>query len=445
MAGTLPPGPLEMLQVGAERVPLYVLPFDKDGALQAPLTSAHLTAAAADGVTDVFLLSHGWNTDWNDALDFYRRFLTSYSGQVDANGAPRAGGRSIAVGVSWPSVALPSSTAPAMAATPTVELDMHGIAALAEDIVAPADRPELYALLQQDTLDGAGARRLAELLAPLYARTDEDLPRPPAAQVDDILALWAALEIELAGTDEGLVVAGPTGAAEPDVELDAGPLAAGLLSFLDPRNIIRLATVLQMKDRAGVVGSRGVAAVLDGLLRAAPAARLHLIGHSYGCKVVLSAVCAHPLARTVRSMLLMQPALSYLALAEQLPDEGASGGYHAAKARCELPIVTTWTRDDFPLRTVFQLAVRRSSDLGEQDIGAAGRERPPSKFAAMGGWGPESGGEVRDELIRTPGQGRYDLAGTEVLALESNGVIKDHGNVVQDATAWVLYNLVAAG
>src|SRR5690606_15613941 len=60
---------------------------------------------------------------------------------------------------------------------------------------------------------------------------------------------------------------------------------------LDPRRIIRLLTVAIMKDRAGVVGHGGVGKVLQTLLDHS-AARIHLIGHSYGAKVMLSALSA---------------------------------------------------------------------------------------------------------------------------------------------------------
>jgi pimeloyl-ACP methyl ester carboxylesterase len=300
-------------------------------------------------------------------------------------------------------------------------------------------------LTQQESLDEAQARRLARMLHPLYMRTDGDLAEPDAIEdVDDILRLWKALNDAFQEESGPVVISGPQRPADlPDDT--GGPAAAGLPAFLDPRNIVRLTTVLLMKDRAGVVGARGVHPLLVDLLNAAPDARIHLVGHSYGCRVLLSALCAGPLPRPVRSVLLMQPALSYLAFAETLPDSGVSGGYEPAKARTELPIMVTWTRRDIPLRQLFQLAVRRSTDLGDQDIGSAGLETPPSRFAAMGGWGPEAGVGVSNETIRLPSDGAYVFGnGVEVLALESHAVIKDHSDIVRDATAWALYNLVAA-
>lgn len=147
-----------------------------------------------------------------------------------------------------------------------------------------------------------------------------------------------------------------------------------------------------------------VGPLLTRILRARDDVRVHIVGHSYGCKASLSAVTS-PLPRKVRSLLLLQPTLSFLELADDVPQLGTPGGYAAAKQRTELPIVATWFRKDVPLRTLFALAVRRREDLGEQNIGAAGRENPPSLFAAMGGWGPQAAPDVKDLDILRPTDG----------------------------------------
>lgn len=471
----LPAGPLETLSIGGRSTPLYVLPFDKAGVLQAPATAEHLRAAVAGGLTDVVVISHGWNTSWSEALEFYRGYAGVLDRLARTHGGPRPGMRTAVVGVSWPSIALSSDDAPAMAggADPRVDLaELAGIADLAEELVTPADRPEFYALTQAESLDRDQALRLAELLAPLYGRGDEELPAagaPDGALVAErTVAAWQAAAERLAEDEGPLVVSGPTGPRVdgPDPASTAaptsarrrvdgagaapaaGPSAAGTFDFdftmLDPRNIVRLTTVLLMKDRAGVVGHRGVGPLLGRILGASAGVRVHLVGHSYGGKVVLSALCSPAVPRAVRSVLLLQPALSYLAFSPDVPERHGPGGYRAATSRSELPILVTWSRNDFPLRTAFSMAVRRRDDLGEHDIGAAGLETPPSLFAAMGGWGPQAGADVADLRIRRPDGGPYDLpAGRRVVALEADTAISGHTDVVNDATGWALHDLMS--
>lgn len=456
MTAGIKPGPWETLRIAGVDVPLYMLPFDAQGVLQAPLTAARLIEdlRGADPV-DVLVISHGWNNDWTDALDLYHRFLSAYSTVVAAKGSPRPGARLVVVGVSWPSIALPATSAPAMAADVVEPPAGPELTAVAEAVVDPADRPEFYALAQSPQLDGAAALRMATLLAPVYRAEDGDLAAAdPAGSAEDTVRLWAALQDRLDESAAPVVVSGPTGprdsSAPPDpagpdaVRPDGGgPDAAGLLSALDPRRIVRLATVLVMKDRAGVVGARGLGPVLAEVAVAlGPASRIHLVGHSYGCKVVLSALCATPGLR-VRSSLLLQAAMSYLALSDEVPTLNRPGGYHAAKGRCALGILATWSDEDFPLHVAFAFAVRRRLDLGEEDMGAAGApEEPPSLYAALGGWGPPEDPDVRRERIRGSEDGPYTFRPERVHALEAHGVIQDHGDVTNDATAWALHNLI---
>jgi hypothetical protein len=459
--GTLPAGPFGSLRLAGHDVPFYVIPFDKDGALQAPATAARLVSdvaasvadgnAAAPGVTDVIVVVHGWNTDFKGALALARDLISRLDATIADHGTPRADFRPLVVAISWPSIVLSSSNAPAMAAAPMDDVDLDGLSVLAQEVVALENRGEFYELAQASDLDRDMALRLAELLAPLYAGTDNDLPGSGGSEPRGTVAAWIEAQARLAEAEGPVVVSGPSGPRLPDTGgasaaagPHAGPQAAGLPGILDPRNVVRLATVLLMKDRAGVVGFRGVGPLVVRILGARADVRVHLVGHSYGCKASLSAVSTG-LPRRVRSLLLLQPALSFLALADDVPKLGGPGGYAAAKHSTELPIIATWSRHDVPLHTLFALAVRRREDLGEQNIGAAGRENPPSLFAAMGGWGPQAEPDVTDLDILRPADGvRYPLAdGARVLAVDGTKAISGHGDVTNDATAWALYSFIA--
>jgi len=218
------------------------------------------------------------------------------------------------------------------------------------------------------------------------------------------------------------------------------------LDALDPRKILRLITLYQMKDRAGVVGTRGVGPLLHDVLRSKPAAtRVHLLGHSYGGKVVLSAVHALPGgAPTVQSVLLLEPAVNAWCFAPDVDGGGYPGGYHDVLDRVEGGIFTTFTKDDVPLRRVFHLAVRRPSDLGELKVAAGIRPDPPSVYAALGGFGPAGLDDATCEFLRIKVVlDHYKVnRPIKVLALNADDVITGHGDISNPSTWWALYNQV---
>jgi hypothetical protein len=156
---------------------------------------------------------------------------------------------------------------------------------------------------------------------------------------------------------------------------------------------------------------------------------------------MLSAICApDELTRPVDSLLLLQPAVSYLSLSAKVPGTTRAGGYRAAldPKRVVPPILSTYSRKDFPLHRTFHLSLRRESDLGEAQIAGAGD--PPSKYAALGGYGPRGAGE---RLIDLPRSGDdYTLNAARVIGLDgSANLINSHGDVHSPHTAWAMYQL----
>lgn len=220
--------------------------------------------------------------------------------------------------------------------------------------------------------------------------------------------------------------------------MTSAPKSAGLLDILNPKEIIRKATVFMMKDRAGTVGAHGVGPMLTNILEIGKA-RVHLTGHSYGAKVVLSALTVPDHGgRKVRSVLLLQPAVNHLCFAVNV--DGRSGGYRAALDRTERPIYTTFSSKDSALSKFFHLAVRRDGDLAEQKIAAA-----PSQFAALGGFGPGGlkSGEGRTlDILKAPNRYPAPESTHKIYALDgSNNSITGHGDVRNPFTEWALIDL----
>ncbi|WP_114907549.1 alpha/beta fold hydrolase [Ornithinimicrobium murale] len=421
------PGP------GGGTAPFYMIRFDKRGVCTSPSSLRHLVQAAGEA-TDVFLFSHGWNNTWEAATRHYLEFIDQFNQQYAEGWHPPARDyRPVLVGVNWPSTVLVprDERGPDIAGgqrDPSTGEDL-ALELIAESLEEGA-AARLYELAGHAELSGERALELARLVAPALTGLEDELGdgRDATITPEDLLRWWAAMPSEDPAEPVergGFVEDEPVGA-------DRAPETAGLLDKLNPRNLIRSATVLLMKDRAGRVGGAGVRSMLHDLLDSSPDSRVRLIGHSYGGKVVLSAL-AHGSApkRPVESVLLLQPATSAKCFAD--PDrEHPAGGYRPALDRARQPVMTTFSRHDVPLTRLFHLAARRASDTREAVIAGA-----PSEYAALGGFGPQDTSSVTVvDAVTAPK--RYVLPSTEVLAIRADAVINGHGDVQNAATAWAL-------
>lgn len=459
MAPVLPAGPYEQIDLGnGNKAPLYVVPFDKEGICTGPQTrKALVEAAKSGGFTDVFVFSHGWNNDWPAATGRYRDFFATFRQVREAHGGLPAGYKPLLVGVFWPSTALVfgEEKGPQLAGGPiaTGPDDSAG-SALGESIdeiagrLEPAARARFYELATAAELTSAEARELAALLLPLYQSGADPEEGDSDLEAADLVALWRQLPDE-AEAEEKEAVKKPGMVGVGGVAAPAGPQAAGFLGTLVgfPRQAVRAFTVWQMKDRAGVVGARGMAPLLRELLAAAPA-EFHLIGHSYGCKLLLSAICdGPPLADgAVASLLLLEPAINFWCFARDVDGEGFPGGYRDAFRAVRQPILQTYSKHDIPLRRIFHLAVtRRKEDLGEAKVAGL---IEPDRYGALGGWGPKgcTAEEYRSLDLPKAGEAYPDLAAElpQIYGLNGgdNDTITGHGDVTTPHTAWALLQQV---
>jgi hypothetical protein len=397
-----PVGPLGI--IGRDN-PMYVLPFDKSGRTTAPHTLEHARATMrSGGFTDVYLFSHGWNNDWATATARYRDFAEGLAAQ----GPDDPGRRALLLGIFWPSVLLvaPWERAPEMAGAR--EAADPAADALAGDL-EPGAAARVRELAAGD-LTAEEADELAALLAPVAE---------PAGLAAAARALAGAAPEP--GGDWGTV----TGAVD-------GPAAAGVLAKLDPRNLIRAASVWQMKDRAGRVGTAAVAPLLHDAL-AGTRARVHCVGHSFGCKVMHSALAAREPVRRAHSLLLLQPAVNHLCFAPR-------GGYRAVLGRTTRPVFSTYSAHDVALTRFFHLAVRRAADRYEPRIAAW--PEPPSPYAALGGYGPREADELTQHVTLQPAGVPYALDPARPLAaVDASDGIAGHSAISTARTWWALREL----
>jgi pimeloyl-ACP methyl ester carboxylesterase len=194
-------------------------------------------------------------------------------------------------------------------------------------------------------------------------------------------------------------------------------------------------TYFEMKKRAGVVGG-GLARDLDkdGLGNVA----LHLIGHSFGARLVTSAASR---LKTIRpaSMTLLQAAYSQNGLGiGKLPvPEGAFRNVIAGK-RVSGPIVITHTRNDKAVGIAYVIASRASG------VTAAAFGGPTDPFGGMGANGAQlvaAGEAVPLAMVSGAVPGLTSGVINNVLA---DAVIADHGDVTNPTVARLVLAAVRA-
>jgi hypothetical protein len=143
-------------------------------------------------------------------------------------------------------------------------------------------------------------------------------------------------------------------------------------------------TYYEMKKRAGMVGASLANTVLAKLTKGPRPIRLHLVGHSFGGRLVTAATNQFKPDGHLElfSVTILQGAYSHNALARQVKP-GLAGAFPLVVGKPTGPIVFTHTHNDLACTLAYALASRLSRDT-TQAIGDASDE-----FGAMGANGPQ--------------------------------------------------------
>lgn len=428
---------------GGIEVVRFIIKFTATGQCDSIEHSEALLAELTQGRFDhVFVICHGWNNGWeraNQLFDdmrdcFYR--VHKQLGPVNAEPTPV---RHLWVGLIWPSVyvPLPSEVGPKVAGTSPLHGELLDYLA---DGLSPVDQTQLKSLAQRSELDEQEALALATILFQFLGPNHEEVVDDRRARSPEaLLAAWYQEQDseQQAQPNPGGIARFPTRSGTA-----TGPGAAAGRMKRVLRNVAdyaRSASVWKMKDRAGVVGSVGVSVLLH-QLRAATSTPIHLLGHSYGCQVILAAVATDEWFAThqFNSILLLQPAVSAVCFGlrpTSMPDPGA---FRVCADRVQQPILLTFSANDRELHDWYHLAVTRRRDLLETAPKAGAAIVP--LFAALGGYGPQKTDiAIEPVAIQQPPQA-YDFSSfnQRIIPLNGTGVIMSHGDVTNDATGWAL-------
>jgi hypothetical protein len=432
----------------------WKITFDDEGDPD-PAAEQELGQQLADSqVTDLIVFSHGWNNDEAAATALYAQWVDLLNAQL---GPDRKVGF---LGVRWPSqlwrdVTIPDFDPPPGAAP--------GAAALTATTTADAGSPTLSPQQLQDlkTLFPQGAAELDEIASLLAAD-------PSQAKADELLATMQrfndavsvkSADGEVAETErpamfkEGKTPNEVFGAyanalVASGVDL-AGAGAGGGAGVLDQigrlwhgaKEALRGLSYWQMKNRAGVVGQRGLGPLIGRITAKDEfkTLRIHLVGHSFGGRVVSFALAglAPGDPSPVKSVTLLEGAFSRFAFLDTLPFDATppKGALAGQLTRVDGPLTVCFSSYDTALSLSYPLA---SAAAGQDTAGVAD---PLFRYRAIGSLGAYNSTTQFIDQVGTS----YPFTKNTILNIDSSAVVRNgnppsgaHSDIFHPELAWIV-------
>ncbi len=434
-------------------IPYVAARFDKEGAA---LNKQEVTMPA--DTTDVIVVSHGWNNTDEQAERLYTDLFTNFA----AVASDQLQKKKIAiVGVVWPSKRFTDVVEAAVAEQTRGGGAAFGTSSGAADDTIKAKLDIIATMFDKKAAKkiAAAKKQIAKLESDLDARrkfVDElrSLLDESAAHEEDNSTLFFKLDgsvmLEKLKMPTPLV-SSVTGRGGGAASLGAHPAttpaggAAGLGDIFSgiKSGAIRFLNYFayyEMKKRAGTVGQKGVAPMLDRL--SAHTQRIHLVGHSFGGRVVTAAAAASTTDK-LQTMSLLQTAFSHNGFSKSM-----NGFFRSVvdNQRIKGAILVTYTPNDRAVGIAYPVASRLSGTVASA-LGDAN-----DKFGGLGRNGAQKmePGEVVtgiDRLLAVGGN--YTLQSGRFHNLESSKYIVDpnggdaHGFVTGKEVAWAISRAMA--
>jgi hypothetical protein len=351
-------------------IPYIEVKFDKGGQPQN-------TPEIPSGTTDLIVVSHGWNNDQAAAEDLYTKLFTNFA-KVTAGDPVMAQRRLAIIGVVWPSKKLDELV---------TQLKGTGKAPGGAESLSAGDRAEAEAAMRQ-AIDRAApifddpqdSDRIAAL-KDLVPRLQDD----EHAQATFVNIVRELIDPQKKNQDQNhpedgsdiffegqptivfknVMQSVPASASAPPDPKELPPRKTGAAQGLEEVfskgvnavvNLMNLSAYYEMKQRAGTVGKNGVAPLIDELANQVD--RIHLVGHSFGGRVV-TAAAANSATRKLHSMSLLQAAFSHNGFSKR-----RNGFFRSVinSRRVAGPTLVTNTKKDLSVGLAYPAASRLSGD-----------------------------------------------------------------------------------
>jgi hypothetical protein len=446
-------------------IPYTTAEFDETGTLQN-------NPQVPPGTTDLIVISHGWNNNPEAAERLYTALMTNFA-NVTKNDA-RLKGRKLAIlGIIWPSKQWDLAITNRGATT----VDQGGAAGV-DPVEKPKEREAMLAAIDRASAvfdEPAEHEKLAKLRALVPDLDDEAKQAEFVRTVRELVNASTLGDLATSDEDASAVFfkgnpqdifekakqKAPTSTRDEHIKVDSpaelkpvgegvgeaasfGSFFSGLTNAVT--NLMNLGTYFKMKIRAGTVGAKGVAPLIDRL--ADKVERIHLVGHSFGGRLVTATAMASTTPK-LQSMSLLQAAFSHHGFSR------IRSGYFrkvakdqetpAGKCRVAGPVLITHSKYDRAVGVAYPIASRISQDQST----ALQTGGPEDAFGGIGSNGAVKmdTGEVIGEVNRLGAVGTdyafkpgklHNLNGDDYIVDKSNPKADAHGFVYVPEVAWAI-------
>lgn len=420
--------------------PYKEVQFDKKGNLfDEAEVNVLSTEIQQKEISDLIIVSHGWKNNIDHARQLYTELICNIHGVLEAGSGGRLGDRILGfVGVLWPSMKYtPVKLQPGGGASLDGAITNDMVFTVLESLTELSDNDDAEHLIEQaknlvfDLEDRKTAQdNFVELIREIMADDEKDdevdyevpggTETKPGREIIDLLSRPGLMEIQ-----EGI------GGAAGFGDVFSG-IKGGVMNFLN------MTTYWKMKKRAGKVGKKGLYDTITILNNHNPDLAIHLVGHSFGGRVVSAAVRGpdNKPSATVKTMSLLQAAFSHNGFAENF--DGDRDGYFrrvVTQQRVPGPILITHTKNDKAVGIAYPIASRLSRD----DSAALGDEN--DRFGGIGRNGAQNTAEVVNDVLKDH-SGIYDFEAGGIYNLKADQLISDHSDVTNKAIAnMIIHNI----
>ena len=422
--------------------PCFEVRYDKKGA---PVDRGEVDALRAglkaEAPTDVLVMSHGWNNDMAEARELYARLCASLREVLSSGAVPGADARKfLLVAVLWPSKKFADrDLIPGNAASAGEDLDAAALKLELDNVRDAFDAPDGEAKVERasrlvDRLedDPEAQAEFVEILRELLPRstgsaeTLEEVPEELYTRPADELLEAAGDEMGDARTEPGTGGAASTSGGAAGLGSLFGNVKVGA------RQLLNLVTYYQMKERAGEIGKGSVSALVRTIAAEAPGVRVHLVGHSFGGRLVAAAADGSDRG-AISTLTLLQAAFSHHGFS------AARGGFFrrvVEEGKVRGPILITHTPNDRAVGLAYPIASR----IGRQRAAALGDRNDP--FGGIGRNGAVESDAIEDTAL-LEARGRYRFQPGKLHNLSADRFVSGHSDVTGREVAYAILSAVA--